>query len=48
MIGFYHVLLNLLHIVADNVHVRVFLSINGALLQTHEYLGELHWGCSCA
>ena len=48
MIGLYHVLLNLLNIVANNVHVRVFLTVNGALLKSHKYLGKLHRGCCCA
>ena len=48
MVGLNHVLLNLLYVVSDNVHVWVFLSVDGTLLQTHEYFGELHGGCSCA
>ena len=46
MVSLDNILLHLLDVVADDIHVRVFLAVDGALLQAHEDLGELH-RCRC-
>ena len=48
MVGLNNIFLNFLQVVAYDVHVRVLLAVNGALLKSHEQLVELHRNCGCA
>ena len=48
VVGLNNIFLNFLQVVAYDVHVRVLLTVNGALLKSHEQLVELHRNCGCA
>ena len=48
MICLDYILLDLLHIVAHDIHIRILLPVNGSLLKSHKHFRKLHGSCRCA